>query len=178
MPSLPVTHADLKRLCAIEDSDTSSDPDLDALIAAQQPVWEYALDPAVLSAAADNAGLQATLVLGIAEALAGEWLRRSARAPGGTDDFHVGPLTVTASRTESVSQLGERLAAQGIKRLGPFLRAAKQVSADAVGGVPDGASKAPLLAHINAAGAVCDLPLFDMPYDPGFDTGLGWAALP
>jgi hypothetical protein len=167
MPTLPLTHADLKRLCAIEDADTSADTDLDALITAQQPVWEYALDPAILTAASTNTGLQATLVLGIAEALAGEWLRRQARAPGSTDDFHVGPLTVTASRTDGLAQIGDRLAAQGVKRLAPFARAAKQVAADALGNAaPDSAAKTPLLAHTSTAGG------------SPFDLGLDWTALP
>ncbi len=178
MAILPLTKADLKRLCAIETSDTSSDADLDALIAAQQPVWEYALDPAILAASAANVGLQATLVLGIAETLGGEWLRRQARTPGGTDDFHVGPLTVTASRTDSLAQLGERLAAHGIKRLEPFARAAKQLAVDASNGVPDGSAKSPLLAQAVTNGSVFDLPLFEPPFDPGFDSGLGWAVLP
>ena len=162
MPVLTVTHADLKPLCAIDAGDTSSDDGLDALITAQQPVLEYALDPAVLAASASNTGLQATLTLGLAEVLAGEWLRRQARAPGFTDDFHVGPLAVTASRTDNPAQLGERLATQGGKRLEPFLRAIKRLAYDAAGGAPDGSAKSPLLAAAPAGSSVFDLPLFDL----------------
>lgn len=64
MPVLILTHADLKPLCAIGAADTSEDSDLDALIVAQQPVLEYAIDPAILAAASANAGLQATLSWG------------------------------------------------------------------------------------------------------------------
>jgi len=154
MSPLPVTRAALKRLCAIDDADASQDAGLDALLAAQQPVLEYALDPAVLSAAtspAADAGLRATLALGVAEALAGEWLRRQGRAPGAGDDFHLGPLSVSASRTDTPTLVGERLESQGLKRLAPFGRATKSVAPDAVlsapGGAPDGSSRAPLLAQ-------------------------------
>ena len=163
MPTLTLTHADLKPLCAIEAADTSLDSDLDALIAAQQPVLEYALDPAVLAASSANAGLLATLTLGLAEALAGEWLRRQARAPGFTDDFHIGALVVTASRTDNLAQLGERLATQGAKRLEPFGRAIKRLAYDAAGGTPDGSAKTPLLAAMPTGSSVFDLPLFDLP---------------
>lgn len=172
MSPLPVTRADLKRLCAIDDGDTSQDAALDALLAAQQPVLEYALDPAVLSAATAptaDAGLRATLVLGVAEALAGEWLRRQGRAPGAGDDFHLGPLSVSASRTDAPAQQGDRLAAQGLKRLAPFGRAAKSVAADAVlsvpGGAPDDASRAPLLAQTTLIRAARCAPVFDTPLE-------------
>ena len=158
MSLLPLTHADLKRLCAIEAGDTSQDAALDDLLAAQQPVLEYAMDPAVLRAATAptaDLGLRATLVLGMAEGLAGEWLRGQARAPGAGDDFHVGPLSVTASRTDGPAQMGERLASQGAKRLAPFVRAARSVEADAIGsvagGVPDGSSRGLLLAQTTLA---------------------------
>jgi len=176
MSLLPVTHADLKRLCAIEADDTSSDAALDDLLAAQQPVLEYALDPAVLRAAtapAADAGLRATLVLGAAEALAGEWLRRQGRAPGAADDFHLGPLSVTASRTDAPALVGERLAAQGLKRLAPFGRAAKSVAGDAVlsvpGGAPDDASRAPLLAQTTLTRPARRPSVFDLPFDAPFD---------
>lgn len=163
MPVLILTHADLKPLCAIGAADTSEDSDLDALIVAQQPVLEYAIDPAILAAASANAGLQATLTLGLAETLAGEFLRRQARAPGFTDDFHLGSLVVNASRTDNLAQLGERLAAQGAKRLEPFGRAMKRLAYDAAGGTPDGSARSPLLAAMPTGASVFDLPLFDLP---------------
>ena len=130
---LLVTREALKRLCGVDIGDISEDADWDALISEGQPVLEYALDPEVLAASATDDGLRATLTLGASEALAGEWLRRSACMPGAADDFHLGPLTVTASRTEGPAQMGGRLAAQGMRRLGPWVRAS------------DGTGQTPLL---------------------------------
>ena len=175
MSLLPLTHADLKRLCAIEAGDASQDAGLDDLLAAQQPVLEYALDPAILRAAASasaDAGLRATLVLGLAESLAGEWLRAQARAPGAGDDFRLGPLSVSASRTDGPAQTGERLAGQGSKRLAPFGRAAKTIGPDAIasipGGTPDGSSRAPLLAQTTLARSAGSGSVFDLPFDAPF----------
>ena len=154
MPILPLTIADLKPLLALEAADTTFDADLTTLLTGQQAALEYTLDPTILTASAGSAGLQATLTLGVAEALAGEFLRRQARAPGATDDFHLGPLTVSASRTDNQAQLGERLVALGVKRLEPFGRAARRVAYDASAGQPDGSSKAPLLIQTDT-GAVC-----------------------
>ena len=123
MAVLPVTRDALKRLCGADVADASEDAEWDALILEGQPVLEYALNPEVLAAAAGEDGLRATLTLGVSEALAGEWLRRSACRPGAADDFHIGPLTVTASRTEGLGQMAARLAAQGMRRLGPFAKA-------------------------------------------------------
>ena len=160
---LTIAKADLKRLCALDPTDTTPDSDLDALISAEQPVGEWGLDPAVLTASASDPGLRATLTLGVAECLAGSYLRQSARAPGMTDDFHVGPLSVSASRTDGPAQLGERLAAQGEKRLEPFRRAAKRLAYDASAGVPDGSSRAPLLAAAPARPSVFDVPFGEWP---------------
>jgi hypothetical protein len=176
MPILPLAITDLKPLLAIEASDTSSDAGLTLLLTAQQPALEYSLDPAILAASVGSAGLMATLMLGVAEALAGEYLRRQARAPGATDDFHLGPLTVSASRTDNTAQLGERLAALGLKRLAPFGRAARQVAVDASAGQPDGSSKTLLLIQSDlaasnaAAPSLFDGTFFDLPFD---DSSLG-----
>lgn len=121
--ALPVTRDALKRLCGVAVGDTAEDAEWDALILEGQPVLEYALDPEVLAASAGDDGLRATLTLGVSEVLAGEWLRRLASEPGAADDFHVGPLVVTASRTDGPAQAGVRLAAQGMRRLGPWARA-------------------------------------------------------
>ncbi len=130
---LTVTRDALKRLCGAAVGDASEDVEWDALILEGHPVLEFALDPESLASSAGNDGLRATLTLGVSEALAGEWLRRLACVPGAADDFHLGPLTVTASRTEGLGQMGARLAAQGMRRLGPFARAA------------DGTGQTPLL---------------------------------
>ncbi len=167
MPILPITIADLKPLLALQGTDTAFDADLTTLLTATQAALEYTLDPAVLAASVGDAGLQALLTLGMAEALAGEFLRRQARAPGATDDFHLGPLTVSASRTDNQAQLGERLSVLGLKRLEPFSRATKRVAYDASAGQPDGSSKAPLLLQADSS-AAC--PMTPSLFDPTLDT--------
>ena len=165
MPILTIATGDVKRLCAIPAGDTSQDADIAALIAAEQAAWEYGLDPAALSAASGNAGLLATLTLGVTEGMAGSYLEQLGRAPGFTDDFRIGGLDVSASKTDGLTQLAGRLAARGLKRIEPFQRAAKQVASDAVLGVGDGASKVPLLSATMAAGSVFDLPFDgDLPF--------------
>ncbi len=176
MPVLPIAITDLKPLLAIAAADTSADADLTLLLAAQQSALEYSLDPAILAASLGSAGLQATLMLGAAEALAGEYLRRQARAPGATDDFHLGPLTVSASRMDNMAQLGERLAVLGQKRLEPFGRAARQVAVDASAGLPDGSSKTSVLIQSDLAASALATPslfdsaFFDLPLD---DSSIG-----
>ncbi len=166
MTILTITRDDLKKLCALDLTDTVPNAALDSVIEAEQSVYEYVLDPAVLTASSGSEGLRATLTLGVSEVLSGSYLRRQARAPGATDDFHIGPLNVTASKTDSPPQIAERLASQGLKRLEPFLRASKMVASDAVGGSPDGSSKMPLLATAAATGS-----LFDASF--GLECGFG-----
>ena len=161
MTRLTVALSDLKRLCAIDPADTTQDAGLAALLLAEQPPCEYALDPGILLASASDPGLLATLTLGAAECLAGSYLRQQARAPGVSDDFHVGPLSVSASRTDGPAQAGERLAVLGERRLGPFARATKRVAYDASLGLPDGSSKAALLALTSSAPSVFDGCSFD-----------------
>lgn len=158
MTILTITRADLKKFCALDLTDTAPDADLDAVIAAEQSVYEYLLDPAVLTASSGSDGLRATLTLGVAEVLSGSYLRRQSRAPGATDDFRIGPLDISASKTDSLPQIAERLAAQGLKRLEPFGRAAKTVASDALSGILDGSGKTPLLAAAPAIGSLFDAP--------------------
>ena len=123
-----------------------------------------------MAASAGDGGLAALLTLGVAEALAGEFLRRQARVPGATDDFHLGPLAVSASRTDSLAQLGERLAAAGLKRLEPFARAGRRAAYDASAGQPDGSSQAPLLLQADASSVWGATPsLFDSAFDPAWE---------
>ena len=166
MPILPLTFADLKPLLVLQTTDTEFDADLTSLLTSQQAALEYLLDPAILAVSMTDTGLQALLKLGIAEALAGEFLRRQARALGATDDFHLGPLTVSASRTDNQAQLGERLSALGLKRLEPFGRAARRVAYDASAGQPDGSAKSPLLIQADSpASCALTLSLFDSAFD-------------
>lgn len=154
MGTLTITTAEIKRLCAIPPADTDQDADIAALVAAEQTATEYALDPAILTASAADAGLRAVLTLGVAERLAGSYLEQLARSPGYTDDFTLGGLHVTASRTDNVGQTAARLAGLGAKRLAPFERAARRVALDAVGVAPDGSTKAVGLAVGVLAGSV------------------------
>ena len=169
MPILPITVADLKPLLALQTTDTAFDTEMGGLLTTAQAAIEYTLDPAVLAASAADAGLGALLKTGVAEMLAGEFLRRQARAPGATDDFHLGPLTVSASRTDNQAQLGERLVISGIKRLEPFIRAGRRAAFDASAGLPDGSSKAPLLLQTESSSSVCALTpsLFGSAFDTG-----------
>lgn len=169
MMVLAIGTADVKRLCAIGAGDTSQDVDVAALIAAEQGALEYGLDPAVLAASAGNAGLLATLTLGVTESMAGSYLEQVGRALGVTDDFKIGGLDVTASRAEGLTQLADRLQARGLKRVEPFLRAAKQAASDAVSGAGDGSSRIPTLGAVSSAsGSVFDLP-FEQCAGHGFD---------
>jgi hypothetical protein len=154
MAVLSIGTADIKRLCSIPASDTSQDSDVAALIAAEQVVLEYALDPAVLTASAGDSGLLATLTLGVAERMAGSYLEQVGRAPGYTDDFKIGGLDVSASRTDNLVQLGVRLTNQGQKRLEPFTRATRKVASDAVSAVGDGSSRIPTLAIVPTVSAL------------------------
>ena len=163
MTVLTIGTADVKRLCAIGAGDTSQDGDVAALIAAEQGALEYGLDPAVLAASAGNAGLLATLTLGVAESMAGSYLEQVGRALGFTDDFKIGGLDVTASRSDGLVQLAGRLQTRGRTRVEPFLRASKQVAGDAVLGAGDGASRIPTLGATVSSGSVFDLP-FDAPF--------------
>ena len=158
---LSIAVADLKRLLNIPDGDTSQDTALGATLSAEQAVWEYDMDPAVLAAAVVQDGLRAVLSLGVAERLAGTYLEQLARSPGYTDDFVVGGLHVTASRTDNVGQLGARLSAQGAKRLEPFVRGGRRVVLDAVGDVPDGSTKAVGVSSGPVGPSVFDRPAFD-----------------
>ena len=124
-PTLVITTAEVKRLCQISAGDTSQDGDIAALIEAEQAAWEFTIDPAVLTAGTD-ARLGALLALGLSERMAGSYLEQKLRLPGYTDDFHIGGLDVSASKTDSLAQLAVRLAEAGRARLEPYLWASRQ----------------------------------------------------
>ena len=69
---LPVTLAGVKLLCGVTDG--SQDAGITALMGLAQTALEYALDPAILANSANDAGLLATLALGVTECLAGAYL--------------------------------------------------------------------------------------------------------
>ena len=79
---LTIAASDIKRLCGILD--TSQDAVITALLTAEQPAAEYALDPALLArviVAGTDAGALSTLTLGVAEQLAGSFLAGLGRFP-------------------------------------------------------------------------------------------------
>ena len=125
-PVLTVTTAEVKRLCQIASGDTSQDSDVAALIAAEQPAWEYTIDPEVLTATGTDTRLSALLTLGLAERMAGSYLEQKLRLPGYTDNFHIGGLDISASTTANLAQLAVRLSEAGNARLEPYLWAARQ----------------------------------------------------
>ena len=108
---------DLKRLCAIASTDTSQDAALTALLAAEQPAQEYALDPGLLGLAVTLAapvapalvglpvypGLLSTLTLGVAEVLAGSFLRSLGRFPHFAEPLPLSSLTAQAAAVLTVA---------------------------------------------------------------------------
>lgn len=123
-PVITVTLSEIKRLCMIADG--SQDADITALLTAEQPAWEYGIDPAVLAAAQTDMRLAAVLTLGLTERMAGSYLEQQLRQPGYTDDFKLGGLDVSASRTDNLVQLAVRLSEQGRARLLPYDFTARQ----------------------------------------------------
>ena len=96
MALLVIVTGDVKRLCAIPAGDLSHDADIAAMLAVEQPAWEYGIDPSVATAAVaatvappalDNPGLNALLTLGLGEIIAGSYLVQVARAPAFLDDL-------------------------------------------------------------------------------------------
>ena len=72
---LSIAVADLKRLVGIAAGDTSQDTALGATLAAEQAVWEYGLDPAVLAASVGDAGPAGGAGAGGSGAAGGELFR-------------------------------------------------------------------------------------------------------
>lgn len=117
-PVVVVSLSAVKQLCMI--TDTSQDAGITALMTLEQPALEYALDPAVLAASVTDTRLLAVLTLGLTERMAGSYLEQQLRQPGYTDDFHIGGLDISASKTDNLVQLAVRLSEQGQARLLPY----------------------------------------------------------
>lgn len=108
---LTIAASDIKRLCGILD--TSQDAVLTALLLAEQPAAEYALDPGLLArvvVAGTDAGALSTLTLGVSEMLAGSYLASLGRFPHFAE-----PLPLAAFNAQPVAVLTVALA--DIKRL-------------------------------------------------------------
>lgn len=113
--SLTVTRAKVKEMCGISTSDY--DTPIDNLIADLVPVIEYGVKTEHLSG---PSGLTATLNLGAAEVVAGEFIAQLARQPGFADKIQIGDLLIQPYLAEVPDPSG--LKAQGWARLRPYLR--------------------------------------------------------
>ena len=126
---LTVAVADLKRLLAVDASDTTQDAALAAFLTSEQLAVEYGLDAAVLAAAAStltpNAGLKALLTLGVSEVLAGAYLAAQGRIPGQGVDVAIAALHFTTHSGPLPDKLGGELLAAGLLRLAPYSRAVR-----------------------------------------------------
>ena len=122
---LGVAVGDLKRLLAVEPSDTSQDDALGAFLAAEQLAVEYGLDAAILTASATNAGLRALLGLGVSEVLAGAYLAAQGRIPGQGVDVAIASLHFTTHSGPLPDKLGGELLASGLSRLAPYSRSVR-----------------------------------------------------
>jgi hypothetical protein len=124
--AISVTRADVKRKLMIATADTSYDSAIDSLISEMQPAIEYRVDPSYL-ADTENAGLQATLKLGMLEIICGEFLEQTRRETGACEEFTIAGLTVGARQ-----ERGTALTQQGYDRLTPYARSTAQDSTDAL----------------------------------------------
>lgn len=122
--ALNVTRATIKRKCRI--SVTDFDTEIDDTISEQLPVIEFAVMPQHI-ADTGNSGLQATLNLGAAEIIAGEFLAQAFREPGSSEelrfaDVSFGPRPPSHMRSSVADPFG--LKDQGWARLAPYLKPA------------------------------------------------------
>jgi hypothetical protein len=114
--ALTIAKADVKRRLMIATTDTTYDSAIDALISEMQPALEYRIDPSYAADTA-NAGLQATLKLGILEVICGEFLEQTRREAGACEEFTIAGLTVGARQ-----ERGTTLLQQGYDRLSPYAK--------------------------------------------------------
>ncbi|MDO8684907.1 MAG: hypothetical protein Q7N50_15695 [Armatimonadota bacterium] len=114
--AITIVKADVKRKLMIPSSDTSYDTSIDSLISETQPALEYGIEPSYL-ADTGNAGLQATLKLGILEVISGEFLEQLFREAGSTEEFSIAGLTFGER-----NQRGADLIQQGSERLAPYAK--------------------------------------------------------
>jgi hypothetical protein len=153
MSVLTLTLDNVKLLCGI--GDTSLDTPISALIALQQPALEYALDPVILANTATDAGLMATLSLGVTEVLAGAFVEAQARNPEASaileqQTFKISTLEISTKpliTSLDLTKIGAALSASGLARLAPFSRSARSLARAASGGdaLMDDQAAVPLL---------------------------------
>lgn len=117
-----MTRATVKRKCRLTVTDF--DIEIDDLISEQLPVVEYSV-LATHIADTGNAGLQATLNLGAAEVIAGEFMSQAYREPGACEELRFLDITIGQRPPQQVlisiaDPFG--LKKQGWARLAPYLK--------------------------------------------------------
>jgi hypothetical protein len=118
--ALTVSVAVVRAKCRILD--TEFDTEIEDLIDEQLPVIEYAVLAEHIANTGDT-GLQATLNLGAAEIIAGEFLAQTFREPGVAEEIQVGELTIGNRLSPRATIIDPyMLKEQGWKRLSPYLK--------------------------------------------------------
>lgn len=120
--ALTVTTATIKRKCKITVADF--DAEIQATIDEQLPSIEFAIEPAYVSDVG-NSGLQATLNLGAAEIIAGEFLAQQFREPGFGEELDFYDVRFGVRNWQfSDSSVGDPFGLRnlGWNRLAPYLK--------------------------------------------------------
>jgi hypothetical protein len=143
--SLSVSVSTVKRKCRITVSDF--DTEIQDTINEQLPAIEFSLDETFV-ADVGNAGLQATLNLGAAEVISGEFLAQLFRDPGSSEeidffDIRFGRRNEQFADAKIIDPFG--LKAQGWLRLSPFLKAQAPMMAETGSAI---AAKVPLISDV------------------------------
>jgi hypothetical protein len=142
---LTIATADMRRLAGIDAADTSYDTILAAVVTAEQPAAEVALDPTTLSGASGY--LLSLLTLGVTEQLAGSYLQQKARAPIALGTLTIGTLVLTQPNATTLQRLGDSLVLKGTTRLAPYTtatNAAALAASKATTAAADAAARAEL----------------------------------
>ena len=124
--SISITASDVKRKAMIASGNTTYDASISSLITEMQAALEYSIEPDYLSDTT-NAGLQATLKLGMLEIITADFLEQLVREEGRTEAFAVSGITIGQATARGVE-----LVAQGAKRLEPYLKSTVPLQSDAV----------------------------------------------
>ena len=118
--ALTVTVATVRSKCRILD--TELDTEIEDLIDEQLPAIEYAVLAEHIANTGDT-GLQATLSLGAAEIIAGEFLAQTFREQGVAEELQVGELTIGNRLPPRATIIDPyMLKEQGWKRISPYLK--------------------------------------------------------
>lgn len=113
---IAISATEVKRKAMIDT--TEHDAAISSLISEMQPPLEYSVDDRYRADTA-NAGLQATLKLGMLEIITGEFIEQLRRESGSTEQMSVAGVSVGASTLRGLD-----LVQQGATRLAPYLKAA------------------------------------------------------